>query len=129
MHVIHKRFWFFLITILEFHSCQLLGKSKYKSGFYFSIKINHIKLHVLEKINNVYLQNLTIVWWVPRWDKFISRKIKFRVRVFLRGTKEKTKMMLKYIPTTQIVNLNQTKIANLWSNNDLKGLLVILCKP
>lgn len=66
MHVIHKRFWFFLITILEFHSCQLLGKSKYKSGFYFSIKINHIKLHVLEKINNVYLQNLTIVWWVPR---------------------------------------------------------------
>lgn len=129
MHVIHKRFWFFLITILEFHSCQLLGKSKYKSGFYFSIKINHIKLHVLEKINNVYLQNLTIVWWVPRWDKFISSKIKFRVRVFLRGTKEKTKMMLKYIPTTQIVNLNQTKIANLWSNNDLKGLLVILCKP
>lgn len=129
MHVIHKRFWFFLITILEFHSCQLLGKSKYKSGFYFLIKINHIKLHVLEKINNVYLQNLTIVWWVPRWDKFISSKIKFRVRVFLRGTKEKTKMMLKYIPTTQIVNLNQTKIANLWSNNDLKGLLVILCKP
>lgn len=129
MHVIHERFWFFLITILEFHSCQLLGKSKYKSGFYFSIKINHIKLHVLEKINKVYLQNLTIVWWVPRWDKFISSKIKFRVRVFLRGTKEKTKMMLKYIPTTQIVNLNQTKIANLWSNNDLKGLLVILCKP
>lgn len=66
MHVIHERFWFFLITILEFHSCQLLGKSKYKSGFYFSIKINHIKLHVLEKINKVYLQNLTIVWWVPR---------------------------------------------------------------
>lgn len=129
MHVIHECFWFFLINILEFHSCQLLGKSKYKSGFYFSIKINHIKLHVLEKINNVYLQNLTIVWWVPRWDKFISSKIKFRVRVFLRGTKEKTKMMLKYIPTTQIVNLNQTKIANLWSNNDLKGLLVILCKP